>query len=372
MPVTPNDQEAWLTLQLLPGLGPTLATRLLQAAGSPAAILQGGGGRHRIPGLPRQLHRLLGNREQLAEYRNQARRLLERLEEGGIHLCTRDDPAFPQQLLRIPDPPLCLYCQGAPGCLQDHCVAIVGARSATPYGRRIAYQLGKDLARQGITVVSGVALGIDAQAHQGALAAGGPTAGVLGCGLDVVYPRGHAPLYEAIRDQGVLLSEYPPGTPPAGHHFPARNRLISGLAAGVVVVEATRRSGSLITAQLALDQGREVFAVPGRIDSTKSEGPHRLLQQGAYLVHCSRDITDALAFRHQAPESPSPTVHPPELGPDETRMLQAISTYPVDIDTLIQTSGFTPAQAARLLLTLELQGCIRQLPGQQYERTGLG
>jgi DNA processing protein len=231
--------------------------------------------------------------------------------------------------------------------------------------------LAAELTAMGITIVSGAAYGIDAAAHRGALQAGGGTAAVLGCGVDVVYPRSHAGLYREILDNGVLLSEYPLGTSPEGFHFPARNRIISGLVKGVVVVEATEKSGSLITARLALDQGREVFAVPGRIDSPKSAGTHKLIQQGAHLVQTVADIIEGLSWGSGCPLLPQKSEKMAGIlfvTPQERQLLECLDVYPRDIDTIGRMTEFAIVEIHTLLLQLELKGLIRQLPGQQYER----
>jgi DNA processing protein len=249
-------------------------------------------------------------------------------------------------------------------------VAVIGSRAASDYGRRVAAMLAGELAGQGLTVVSGAAYGIDAAAHRGALAAGGRTAAVLGCGVDVAYPRTHADLLREIAGQGVLLSEYPLGTRPEGFRFPARNRIISGLVQGVVVVEATEKSGSLITARLALDQGREVFAVPGRIDSPKSAGTHRLIQQGARLVQTVQDIFDELSWENRlaAPAPAQAALPGPALDPGALSLLDNLDTYARDIDTLVRRTGLPVGEIHALLLQLELCGLVRQLPGKLYER----
>jgi len=280
------------------------------------------------------------------------------------------DPTYPEQLCALADPPVFLFYRGDLSCLRKPSIALVGSRAATSYGREISYKLAAGLARQGILVVSGVALGIDARAHHGALSAGGLTAGVLGCGLDVVYPRANKELYSMIAGQGVLLSEYPSGTRPDGFRFPARNRIISGLVHGVVVVEATLKSGSLITARLALDQGREVFAVPGRIDSAKSQGAHHLIRQGAHLVQTVDDITAELGLERQTVPVPVQVTGTDKVmveGEEEQRVLDCLDVYPVDIDTVQRVTGLGSGRVLDLLLQLELKGLVRQQPGQMYE-----
>ncbi len=272
----------------------------------------------------------------------------------------------------LADPPVFLFYRGSLPCLLNPSVAIVGSRTATSYGRDVSRQLAVGLAQCGVLVVSGVALGIDAHAHRGALSAGGLTAGVLGCGIDVTYPREHERLYREIAENGILLSEYPCGTRPDGFRFPARNRIISGLALGVVVVEASLKSGSLITARLALDQGREVFAVPGRIDSAKSRGAHILLQQGAHLVQTVDDIVNELGLASGPHGIQSNSMDAaPVAGAEEQRVLDSLDVYPVDIDTIMRVTGLEVGKVLNLLLQLELKGLVRQQPGQMYEKVAI-
>ena len=360
--------EEWLTLSFLPGLGCVLIGRLVREAGGPGEALQRlgrGSGKGTRPGSPPV------DPGQLAAARQRAQRELDLLTRADISLVACTCPAFPDALDSIADSPVLLFYQGDLDCLHQPAVAVIGSRAASDYGRRVAALLAGDLAAQGLTVVSGAAYGIDAAAHRAALVAGGRTAAVLGCGVDVAYPRTHADLLREIADQGVLLSEYPLGTRPEGFRFPARNRIISGLVQGVVVVEATEKSGSLITARLALDQGREVFAVPGRIDSPKSTGAHRLIQQGARLVQTVQDILDELSWEGRL-AAPVPAMAPDapraRLAPGEQSLLDSLDTYPRDIDTLVRQTGLPVGEIHALLLQLELSGLVRQLPGKLYER----
>jgi DNA processing protein len=352
--------EDWLTLSFLPGLGCVLIGRLVDETGGPVealAQLAGGCGRRDRPGRPRF------DRGQLDAARQRAQRELDLLTRAGISLIACTCPAFPEPLRSIADSPVLLSCRGDLDCLGQPAVAVIGSRAASDYGRRVAAMLAGEL-------VSGAAYGIDAAAHRGALAAGGRTAAVLGCGVDVAYPRTHADLLREIAGQGVLLSEYPLGTRPEGFRFPARNRIISGLVQGVVVVEATEKSGSLITARLALDQGREVFAVPGRIDSPKSAGTHRLIQQGARLVQTVQDIFDELSWENRlaAPAPAQAALPGPALDPGALSLLDNLDTYARDIDTLVRRTGLPVGEIHALLLQLELCGLVRQLPGKLYER----
>jgi DNA processing protein len=285
------------------------------------------------------------------------------------------DERYPERLRAIHDPPAVLYCDGMPEQQDRQAVAIVGSRRATPYGLRVTDGLAGELSALGFTIVSGFARGIDAAAHRAALAAGGRTIAVLGCGLDVDYPHGHASLHAEIAGSGAVLTEFAPGTPPLAAHFPRRNRIISGLALGVVVIEAAEDSGSLITARLALEQGREVFAVPGPIDAPTSRGPHGLLKQGAKLVEAVEDILEELLPQMEAPFTPTLSGHPllprlqrvPEgLSPEEEIIHSLLTRDPRHLDDLTERSDLPAAEVARILLGLELKALVRQLPGQRY------
>jgi len=298
----------------------------------------------------------------------------------GVATLDLADEHYPAWLRTIPDPPPVLYCDGSlePGDRQA--VAIVGSRQATPYGLRVTDALARELSALGFTIVSGFARGIDAAAHRAALASGGRTVAVLGCGLDVDYPSGHASLRTEIAGSGAVLTEFAPGTAPFATNFPRRNRIISGLALGVVVVEAAEDSGSLITARLALEQGREVFAVPGPIDAPTSRGPHGLLKQGAKLVETVNDIVEELLPQLETVRTPlsqdfvatgagkrrSFAPKPPDLSPEEQVMLRVIGREPRHLDDLTEQSRLSAAEVARILLGLELKALVHQLPGQQY------
>ena len=280
------------------------------------------------------------------------------------------DPGYPALLRAIPSAPA-LYVRGELHADDALAIAIVGSRRCTPYGIAATEQLASDLAARGVTIVSGLARGIDTAAHRSALAAGGRTLAVLGCGVDVVYPRENVPLARAIESQGAILSQFPPGMPALAGHFPARNRTLAGLALGVVVVEAAERSGALITAGFAGDLGRETFAVPGRITSPTSVGANRLIQDGAKLVTCWQDIVSELPEQwRRAVRGLSASTgeeHAPEIESDEGRMLRCLAQdEPQHIEQLIARSGFVPARAAALLVTLELGGWARQLAGQRW------
>jgi len=274
------------------------------------------------------------------------------------------DPAYPAALRVIADPPQTLYVRGTLRDEDKAAVAIVGSRRASAYGVAVAEWLGRELARCGVTVVSGLARGIDGAAHRGALQAGGRAVAVLGCGPDVVYPPEHARLMAQIIQAGAVLAEYPPGTPPLQYHFPRRNRIISGLSLGVVVVEGAEDSGALITADCALEQGREVFAVPGPIFTQTSALPHRLVQQGAKLVTKVKDILEELHLPSPGP----PAASPGALGGVEAAVYAQLTLDPQHIDALALRCALPVAEVGRVLLALELRGLVRALAGQRYVR----
>ncbi|MCK9294213.1 MAG: DNA-processing protein DprA [Desulfobulbaceae bacterium] len=364
-----NKLLDWLALSLTPGLGIRSWNKLLAVFDGPRQVLEADQNRIKklVPGLRANI--IAGiNKEEL---RAAAEKELERAAGLGIEIITREQDAYPELLRNIDDPPILLYVKGNAALLQSGCIGVVGARAASVYGQRIAEDLSKRLCQRGLTVVSGLALGIDTAAHKGALQASGATLAVLGCGLDVVYPRQNGSLYEEIACRGALVSEYRLGALPEAFRFPARNRIISGLSLGVVVVEAARKSGSLITADFALEQGREVFAVPGRIDSCKSEGTHRLLQAGAKLVHTVEDILEEFSFpggiHHASPLSCQPDCHA-VLTEEEKGLFAYLDVYPQSIDEITRQSGMTVQKVSELLLMLELKGLVESLPGNQYQK----
>jgi DNA processing protein len=278
---------------------------------------------------------------------------------------TLADPDYPPLLREIIDPPLALHFRGDRTLLAQPSVAIVGSRRASPYAINVARQLGDDLARAGLLIVSGLARGVDAAAHEAALDASFPTIAVLGTGIDLVYPKSNRSLYRRVIEKGLLLSEFPPGTPPLAMNFPIRNRVISGLTSGTIIVEATSRSGSLITARTAAEQGREVFAVPGSIVSAGSEGTHRLIQYGAKLVHDSNDVLEELPGNLRLMQKEKP----PEPDSPLREVLAAFTRDEgTDVDDVAQRLGRAPSALAEPLLQLELGGWIRALPGARYVR----
>ncbi|PIE72819.1 MAG: DNA-protecting protein DprA [Deltaproteobacteria bacterium] len=361
-----QSRQSWITLSLVAGLGVTTFWRLVAHFSTPQAVLEASARELlRVKGVRQSSLKGLLERDRT---NNLAEPELVRLDRLGGRALVWGDDCYPALLTRLTDPPPVLYCLGNLGLLQKPSVAVVGSRAASSYGLRTAANLADGLARAGVVVVSGLAAGIDAAAHRGALAAADATVAVLGCGLDRIYPRQNGELYREIATKGLLISEYPLGTRPDGYRFPARNRIIAGMAAGVIVVEAARKSGSLITAQMALDFGREVFAVPGQIDSCKSEGCHLLIKSGASLVLDVGDILDELGFCRQnviKDSSEKVSIHREEQA---ARLLQALDSYPVGKDELVEKTGLAVERINELCLVLELEGVVENLPGGQVRR----
>ncbi|HEY2990854.1 MAG TPA: DNA-processing protein DprA [Candidatus Binatia bacterium] len=319
-----------------------------------------------VPGLDRTAIEGIVNFSEWEEVRKE----IEQCAKAGVTIVPYARAGYPARLRTIADPPPFLYVKGELKEKDERAVAVVGSRSAGEYGLRITRELCHGLASLGFTIVSGMARGIDAAAHEAALAAGGRTIAVLGSGVDVVYPPEHGKLYQRICGQGAVVSELPIGTPPLSFHFPARNRLISGLALGVLVVEATEKSGSLITAALALEQGREVFAVPGEAGASRSRGPHKLIRQGAKLVERVEDIIEEiapqLAGRAPATQEPLPPVLPPNMSAEAKKVFELVLGQPRQIDEVIESSGLQPAKVSEILLDLEILGLLKQLPGKRF------
>ena len=291
--------------------------------------------------------------------------------EMGIRIVTMVDESYPSLLREIPDPPPFLYVLGKLEKKAVH-LAIVGSRDATRYGITTAKQLSRELVRHDISIVSGMARGIDTAAHEGAIEANGHTVAVLGCGVDVVYPSENRSLFQKIKEAGAVISEFPLHTNPEPYHFPLRNRIISGMSVGTIVVEAAMKSGSLITAKLAADQGREVFAVPGSIHSFKSAGTHNLLKQGAKLVETATDVLEEIQpFLHHHESSGASSEVPikkkhTKLDSEESIVFKALEPYPVHFDDIVRSTGVEPGKLAGILLKLELEGMVTQTPGKHF------
>jgi len=351
------ELAAWLRLALVPGLGGQALRKLLSEFGLPSQAL--GAGR---AALARSVGEALAGRIIADDQAAAVAAALRWVDAPGHAIITLADREYPPRLLEIADPPGLLYVDGRTELLARTSLAIVGSRNATPQGIANAASFARALSEAGLTIVSGLALGIDAAAHRGALEGDGSTIAVLGAGADVVYPPRNAALHRAIAERGAAVSEFPLGTPAIGGNFPRRNRLISGLARGVLVVEAALASGSLITARLAAEQGRDVFAIPGSIHSPLSKGCHVLIKDGAKLVESAQDVLGELGGL-----APARTVA--QSSPEVAHELLAHLGYdPCNVDTLCQRSGLTPDTVSAMLLELELDGRVASLPGGRYQR----
>ncbi len=358
-----------LALHLLPGLGPRLTKALLERFGSASQVLSASSYElQQVPHVGEALARKLveAMRELSLE------KELELLEKHHTRLVPQHSPEYPASLKTISDPPALLYVRGELVEADQKAVAVVGSRHCTNYGRRIAERLAEGLARAGWTVISGLARGIDAAAHRGALSAGGRTIAVLAGGLSRIYPPEHADLAEEVANSGALVSESPMAMAHMASMFPERNRLISGMSRGVVVVEAADKSGALITAKRALDQGREVLAVPGPVDSPASGGTLRLLRDGATLVRHVDDILSAFGEKPRgasAAGSPQTPARPaPSLSGLALRVWEALAAESQHADELVQRLDVSVAELSTTLLLLEMQGLVRRLPGNRFER----
>ena len=383
-----DDLADWLRLARVPGVGTQGQRALLAAFGLPGHIFAAGRG-----ALAAVVGGAAADAVLAAPAQADIERTLAWAGEAGNHILTLADAGYPRQLFDIADPPVLLYVKGEPALLSRPGIALVGARSATAAGEANAEAFARALAQQGLVVVSGLALGIDAAAHRGALAAGNAGAGtvaVIGTGIDRIYPARNAALAREIAAAGAVVSEFPLGTPPLQHNFPRRNRLIAGLAEGVLVVEAALGSGSLITARLATETGREVFAIPGSIHSPLSRGCHRLIRDGAKLVETAEDVVEELrgrlgwpapavapaaspgGRRRRGTEPAAPAEAPPQaalaLGDETTRVLDAIGHDPTDLDTIAARCGLTVDALYAILLPLELEGRLAKLPGGRFQR----
>jgi DNA processing protein len=365
--VAETDLARWVALSRVQGLGCVSFKKLAGHFGDPTEALSAStAALAEIPGLDPSVIDGLRNFSAWDE----AEKEIIRAENAAVKIVPFTDSSYPARLRMIPDPPPLLYLKGEIRRDDEKAVAVVGSRSTSDYGRRVARDLCRGLASLGFTVVSGMARGIDGTAHETSLNAGGRTIAVLGSGVDRVYPAEHDKLYRRISENGGVISEFPMGTRPLAFNFPARNRVISGLSLGVVVVEATEKSGSLITAALALEQGREVFAVPGEVGASRSRGAHRLIRQGAKLVENVDDIVEEIAPQllvrsGRAVSAPRRTL-PQNLGDEFQKIFALFQERPLQIDEVIESSGYSPSRVSEILLELELQGYIKQLPGKKY------
>lgn len=368
----PDDYVGWLALALTPGLGARMAGKLLREFGSPDAIFAASLTALEAQRLPAAVAQALHSRRPLSD----AAKELAQVQAAGCRLLTWDEPEYPQRLREIYDPPPLLYVLGNAELLGRHVISIVGARRPTPYGNQMAERLAKDLTDRGLVIASGLARGIDASAHKGALASAcGATIGVLGCGIDVVYPKENRKIFEEISRRGAIVSEFPWGTFPAPQNFPIRNRILAGMGLGVVVVEGAQYSGSLITARLAMEFGREVFGVPGNATQPASFGPNQLIKQGAKLVTGWEDVVEELPTPVRAELMAVESVSHDEraalieegLAPLERPLYGLLSVDEArHVDDLVENSGLSSSEVLAALFDLELKGVVRQLPGKQF------
>jgi DNA processing protein len=389
----PSPDVYWLALRRARGVGPRTCKLLIEKFGTPEKIFQLRADEIAAAGVPRNTARSI---TEFRDFEPLEKELCE-LPNIGAHLVKWTDADYPPNLRQIADPPPFLFVRGTAPLTDATCIAIVGARAASDIGRRMAQRLGLELAAKGFTVVSGLARGIDGEAHQGALDAHGKTIAVLGCGVDVIYPTEHRKLAEAILEGGgALISELPIGMQPLAENFPTRNRILSGLCLGVVIVEAAEKSGSLITARMALEQDRQVFAVPGSPLSGKTRGSNRLLKEGAKLVECVEDVIEELAPQmagtivERPPEAPVETARTPppsNLRAEAVPLTEAFEgaktiekavdsatailnnlkeSERLHVDSIIESSGLNAQTVLRLLLELELEGRVIQHPGKLF------
>lgn len=368
----PQDCVYWLRMHEIQGLGRQTTYQLLKAFGSAEAIFAAS-----HANLRKVVSDDIANQIKAETVSDQIKITLEWLAEPNNHLITLADEDYPRLLLETPDPPPILFAKGQLSCLQQPSIAIVGSRNPTAQGEKNAHDFAMLLAEFGFTIVSGLAIGIDAAAHRGALASNGKTIAVVGTGLDIVYPAKHRELAHEIIKQGLLISEFSLGTPSLPQNFVQRNRVISGLSMGCLVVEASLQSGSLITAKFATEQDRDVFAIPGSIHSPQSKGCHQLIKQGAKLVDAVQDIVHELKSEHfvslaamplKKNFTPAKNTSPEEIPHADKALLDLMSFEPVTVEYLLQHSGLTSDTLSSILISLELDNKIASMPGGRYQR----
>lgn len=358
-----EERFYWLAWQFLMPTSARLVWTLIKKFGSPENAWKATEDELiNIGGLKPEIAADLGKKRNLLDIERE----INDLEQNGVYFLTYRDGGYPENLRSIFDPPVALFIRGQLIAADSMAVAIVGSRKPTYYGVSMAEKIARDLATTGVTVVSGMARGIDTAAHRGALATEGRTVAVLGCGLDVVYPRENRRLMEQIASKGAVITEFPPGTQALGWHFPVRNRIISGLSKAIVVVEAGRKSGALITADFALEQGREVMAVPGNVTSPLSSGPHKLIKEGACLVEKMEDILEELNLKSLFSEKMEQKKDQIALTSEEEAVYHLLACDPLPLDVLIGKSELSPRKVMAALMFLEVKGLVRQLPGKFY------
>jgi DNA processing protein len=369
-----DSSLSWLALSLTPGLASRLSARLLRRFDSPEGVFRASLAELEGCNLPGSVAQAVFKKE---AFKRAEKELAAVRRIAGCSLLNWTEPEFPQTLLQIYDPPVMLYVRGDPQILNLPGIAIVGTRKPTLYGTQMAERLGRDLAARGLVIVSGMARGIDAIGHRGAMAANGRAIGVLGTGIDVCYPKENKKLYEKVLERGAIIGEFPLGTHPAPENFPVRNRIVAGLPLGVIVVEGAQYSGSLITARLAMEFGREVFGVPGNVTQPVSFAPNQLIKQGAKLVTGAEDVIEelptpvraALVQAEQPEAEQRNLLLAASLNHSERKLYELLSAEePRPIDDLVERSGLNSSEVLATLFDLEMKGIIRQLPGKQFSK----
>ncbi len=368
----PDASLDWLSLSLTPGLGSRLTGKLLRQFGSPRDIFRASLKQLEACQLPSAPAQAIQNKRMHKD----AEAELEQVRKLGCRLLNWDEPEYPQRLLEIYDPPPLLYVKGDASILNRHAISMVGTRRPTPYGNQVAERLGHDLAARGLVIVSGMARGIDSSAHQGACrAAHGGAIGVLGTGVDVVYPKENKKLFAEVEKRGALISEFPLGTHPAPENFPVRNRVVAGISLGAVVVQGAQYSGSLITARLAMEFGREVYGVPGNVTVDVSFAPNQMIKQGAKLVTSWEDVIEELPTEIRAELFPVEATSGAEraslfegsLSPVEKRIFALLGTdETIHVDELVERAELNSSEVLAALCQMEMKGMVRQMPGKQF------
>jgi len=369
----PEASLSWLALTLTPGVAARLTGRLLREFGTPEAVFRASLTALEACNLPSPAAQAIFKKQTFWR----AEKEVAAIRRIGCRIVTCTEPEYPQSLLQIYDPPALLYVRGDASILNAPSISIVGTRRPTVYGTQIAERMGRDLAKRGLVVVSGLARGVDALAHNGVTAVGGRAIGVLGTGIDVCYPKENRKLFEKVLEKGAILSELPTGSHPAPENFPVRNRIIAGMPLGVLIVEGKQYSGSLITARLAMEFGREVFGVPGNVTQEMSFAPNQLIKQGAKLVTGAEDVIEELPTPVRAVLLAAEAVASEQLNllaaeglsDAEKRIYELLSTEePRHIDDLLETTGLNSSEVLATLFELEMKGIIRQLPGKQFTK----
>jgi DNA processing protein len=369
-----DSSLSWLALSLTPGLASRLSARLLRRFDSPDGVFRASLAELEACHLPASVAQAVFKKE---AFKRAEKELAAVRRIAGCLLLNWTEPEYPQTLLQIYDPPVMLYVRGEPQILNLPSISIVGTRKPTLYGSQLAERLGRDLAARGLVIVSGMARGIDAIGHQGAMAANGRAIGILGTGIDVCYPKENKKLYEKVLERGAIITEFPIGTHPAPENFPVRNRIVAGMPLGVIVVEGAQYSGSLITARLAMEFGREVFGVPGNVTQPVSFAPNQLIKQGAKLVTCAEDVIEelptpvrAMLVQAEQPEAEQRNLLlAASLNNSEKKLYELLSAEETrHIDDIVERSGLNSSVVLATLFDLEMKGIIRQLPGKQFSK----